>query len=578
MKQNMRLFQDQNSWGSKFLDWNPQLFREIKGKLKTRNVVIAAAIAVITQFIAVIYLLGQLPDPDPEGLLGAQSSRYCFGDGYKHHLDCTIDRLGNWVINWQLLWLDLFIILSIISIFALLVIGTYMLIADTVKEESQGTLNFIRMSPQSASSILLGKVLGVPILLYVVISLFLPLHLMSGLGARIPLNLILGFYGAIAASWAFFASLALLWSLVKVGIPGLKPWLGSGIVGMFLFILTGVLFDGYGDFDNPLGWYFLFNPSLVLTYLIDATYLPSSKIDFIQVEDLSELLFLGQAWWTKATMGISLIIFNFCLWTYWCWSIAKRRFLNPEKTLISKTQSYWLTGWFVAIALGFTLQTSRQNTLEEYFIFLQFLLGIWGLGLIAVLTPHRPALFDWARYRHQVSQQGNILWKELIFGENSPSTIAVALNFLIAIAYIAPSIFLHFDRKYYFLLWGFILSAGSIILLALVVQLVLTSKTRKRGALSIITATTMIIVPPVCLGFAEVDPKATPLVWLFSFLPAIATEYATISTLFLAVLGQWLAISLIGFHMTRKLKQAGASETKILLERSKSSLINLSSG
>lgn len=567
MKQNIKVFRDQSSWWSKFLDWNPQLFREIKGKLKTRNVIIAAVIAVITQFIAVISLLGQLPDPDPQGLLEIQVSRYCLGNGYKQNLTCTIDMMGNWVINWRLFWLDLFIILSIISIFALLVIGTYMLITDTVKEESQGTLNFIRMSPQSAGSILLGKILGVPILLYTVIILFLPLHLMSGLGAQIPITLIFGFYGAILASWAFFSSLSLLWSLVKIGFPGLKPWLGSGIVGMFLFILTRVLCEGYGEFDNPLGWYFLFNPSLVLAYLIDATYLPSSKIDFIRAENLSELLFLGQAFWTQATTGISLIIFNFCLWTYWCWSIAKRRFLNPEKTLISKTQSYWLTGWFVAIALGFTLQTTNQNTLEEYFIFLQCLLGIWGLGLIAVLTPHRPALFDWARYRHQVSQQGNILWKELIFGENSPSSVAVAINLLIAIAYIAPSIFLHFDQKSYFLLWGFILSAGSIILLALVVQLVLTSKTRKRGAFSVITATTMIIVPPVCLGFAEIDPKATPLVWLFSFLPAIATEYATVSTLLLAVLGQWLAISLIGWQMTRKLKQAGASETKILLDR-----------
>ncbi|MGB5634070.1 MAG: hypothetical protein WBM86_14990 [Waterburya sp.] len=567
MKQNIRLFRHQSSLWSKFLDWNPQLFREIKGKLKTRNVVIAAAISVITQFVAVISLLGQLPDPDPEGIFPTQYSRYCRGNGFDTPLTCTQDMLGNWVINWQLLWLDLFIILSIISIFSLLIIGTYMLIADTIKEESQGTLNFIRLAPQSTGSILLGKVLGVPILLYSVILLFLPLHLVSGLAAHIPTTLILGFYGAIVASCAFFYSLALLWSLINLGLPGLKPWLGSGILAVFLFILTGALFDGYVSLDNPLGWLFLFNPSLVLSYLIDATYLPSSKIDFLSAENLSELLFLGQAFWTNATIGIGLILFNFGLWTYWCWSIAKRRFLNPEKTLISKTQSYWLTGWFVAIALGFTLQSTRQNTLEDYFIFLQFFLGIWGLGLIAVLSPHRQALYDWSRYRHQVNQQGNVLWKELIFGENSPSTIAVAINLLIAISYIAPSILLHFNRDRYFLLWGFVLSAGSIVLLAVVAQLILTSKTRKRAAVSIITVTSMIIVPPVCLGFAEINPHATHFVWLFSFVPTAVAEYATVSSLILAVLGQWLAIAVIGFQMTRKLKQAGASETKMLMDR-----------
>ena len=567
MKQNVRLFRDQNSLWSKFLDWNPQLFREIKGKLKTRNVVIAAAISVIAQFVAVISLLGELPDPDPNGMFKTQYSRYCRGNGLDRHLACTKDMLGNWAINWQLLWLDLFIILSLISIFALLIIGAYMLIADTVKEENQGTLNFIRLTPQSAGSILLGKVLGVPILLYSAILLFLPLHLMSGLAAHIPATLIIGFYGVIVASCAFIYSLALLWSLTNIGFAGLKPWLGSGILAAFLFILTKALFDGYLSLDNPLGWLFLFNPSLVLTYLIDATYLPSNKIDFLSTESLSEFLFLGQALWTNASIGIGLILFHFGLWTYWCWSIAKRRFLNPEQTLISKTQSYWLTGWFVAIAFGFTLQSTNQSTLEEYFIFLQFCLGIWGLGLIAVLSPHRQALHDWSRYRHQVSNQDNVLWKELIFGENSPSTIAVAINLIIAIAYIAPSIFLHFDPDRYFLLWGFILSAGSIVLLAVVAQFILTSKSRKRGAFSLIAVNSMIIVPPVCFGFAEIYPDATPFVWLFSFLPAIAAEYSTVPSLLLAVLGQWLAIAVVGFELTRKLQQAGASETKMLIER-----------
>ncbi|MEO0835580.1 MAG: hypothetical protein AAFY16_06250, partial [Cyanobacteria bacterium J06642_3] len=235
MKQNIRPFRGQNSLWSQFLDWNPQLFREIRGKFKTRNLVIAAAISVIVQFVAVISLLGQLPDSDPERSLYTQYSSYCRGNGLDR-LACTKDMLGNWVINWQLLWLDLFIILSIISIFSLLVIGTYMLVADTVQEENQGTLNFIRLTPQSAGSILLGKILGVPILLFSAILLLLPLHLASGLHAHIPLTLILGFYAVIAASCGFFYSLALLWSLVNLGFSSLKPWLGSGLVGVLLLV------------------------------------------------------------------------------------------------------------------------------------------------------------------------------------------------------------------------------------------------------------------------------------------------------------------------------------------------------
>ena len=284
------------------------------------------------------------------------------------------------------------------------------------------------------------------------------------------------------------------------------------------------------------------------------------------LENLEQLLFYGQPLWTKATVGISLVLFNFSLWTYWCWSLLKRRFHNPVSTLLSKVQSYWITTWFVAIALGFTLQSTTANVNSEYFIFLQFCLVVWGLVLIAALSPHRQKLHDWARYRHQTNKNSGI-WQELVFGENSPSTVAVAINLTLATAYIAPSIFIHLNRDTHHLLWGFILSAGNIIFLAIAAQLILTIKARKRSVWSIIAVASMIILPPVCLGMAEIDPTVTPSAWLFSFIPTVATEYATVSTIVLAVLGQWLAISLVGFQMTRKLKQAGASETKILLER-----------
>ena len=571
MKQNIQVFQSSSSLWDKFLEVNPQFFRELKGKLKTRNVVIAAAISVITQFVVTISLLGELPDPELEGAVyNSQTGRYGMGYGSGDNLTYTKDMLGNWVINWQLLWLDLFIALSIISIFALLIVGTYMLITDTVKEESRGTLNFIRLAPQSAGSILLGKILGVPILLYLVILLFLPLHFMAGLGAHIPLTLILAFDAVIIASCAFFYSLALLWSLMNFGVSGFKPWLASGTVGFLLFVITMALFHNNHLIENaPWDWLFLFNPSIVLSYLINATYLPHNKIDFISAENLGELLFYGQALWTKASIGIGFVLFNFSLWTYWCWSVLKRRFHNPENTLLSKTQSYWITGWLMAIALGFTLQSTNDYQLADNFIFLQFSLCVLGLGLIAALSPHRQALHDWARYRHQVSKDGKILWKELIFGESSPSTVAVAINLAIAIVYLTPSIFLMLDEDKHHILWGFVLSAGSILLYAVVAQLVLTIKTRKRAVWSVVSVVSMIVVLPLCLGFAEISPQALPQAWLFSFIPTVATEYANISAVALAILGQWLAISLVGFQMTRKLRQVGASETKMLLSQSR---------
>ena len=168
--------------------------------------------------------------------------------------------------------------------------------------------------------------------------------------------------------------------------------------------------------------------------MIEATYLPLSKIDFVSADNLGELLFYGQALWVKASFGIGFILFNFSLWTYWCWSVLKRRFHNPTSTLFSKSQSYWITGWLAVFALGFTLQDNQSySSAADHFVFLQICLCIWGLSLIAALSPHRQTLYDWARYRHQISENSNILWKELVFGENSPSGVAIAINIAIAI-------------------------------------------------------------------------------------------------------------------------------------------------
>lgn len=575
MNQNIRLFRPSSSLWSTLLELNPQWFREIQGKLKTKNIVMAAAIAVTTQFMAVIYLLGQLPDLEETG---RQCGRYAMTMIYNelgHDVCYTQNEAGNWVINWQLWWLDLLIILSIIGIFALLVVGTYMLVADMVQEEERGTLNFIRLTPNSASSILLGKILGVPILLYIAIACLFPLHLIAGLQANISLSLILAFDFTILVSCGFFYSLALLWSLLGVGGSGITSWLFAGLMGLTLAFSTAALFHSYLPLDNFLSWMMLFNPGTVLTYLVDAAQLTFGSINFLTLDNLGELSFYGQALWTKAAVGIGLICFNFSLWTYWCWSILKRRFHNPEATILSKVHSYWLTAWVTLMALGFTLQPDAPNYpgdlpinntdhISSNFIALQVCLGLFGLGLIFALSPHRQTLYDWARYRHQTGK-GNSLWKELVLGDNSPSTVALAINLAIAITFITPSIFIILPENKQAIFWGVVLSATSILLYGIIAQFLLTIKNRKRTVWSIVTVASMIVLPPIALGVAEISLESFPQVWLWSFVPIAATESVSAGAIAWTLLGQWLAISVIGLQMTQKLRQAGASSTKILI-------------
>lgn len=75
---------------------------------------------------------------------------------------------------------------------------------DLSKEVKRGTLNFIRLSPQSATNIFMGKILGVPILLYLFGLVAFPLHFFAALSAKIPLLLILSFYLVLAFSCLFF--------------------------------------------------------------------------------------------------------------------------------------------------------------------------------------------------------------------------------------------------------------------------------------------------------------------------------------------------------------------------------------
>ena len=53
----------------------------------------------------------------------------------------------------------------------------YSLISDLNRERKSGTFDFIKLSPQSGRSIFIGKLIGVPSLVYLAILSFVPLHL-----------------------------------------------------------------------------------------------------------------------------------------------------------------------------------------------------------------------------------------------------------------------------------------------------------------------------------------------------------------------------------------------------------------
>jgi hypothetical protein len=550
-------------------EWNPQWFRELKGRLKPRNILIAVTISLLGQLLLLMAYSSQLPVVDGKNIV---QSRYCTGVGRQYTLPtCITDSFGGFVIDWSLWWKDVFSCLSVTAIFALLVVGTYMLISDLSKEEQRGTLNFLRLAPQSGRSILTGKLLGVPILLYLVGVLALPLHFVAGLSGQIPVAQVLAFYGVLAASCLLFYSAALLFGLVGTWLGGFQAWLGSGPLLLFLFVLA----RGGGNvvIHNPLDWLNLFNPTILVPYLLDSYGLDASYIPQPSLGGFRELqvfhLPIGASFWSLA----ACMVLNYALWTFWAWQGLKRCFHNPSATLLGKQQSYWLTACFEVVLLGFALnpQTNNYRSLakglfDNYQIVLVFNLLLF-LGLIAALSPHRQAMQDWARYRHQkrFSRKGGVL-ADLVWGEKSPAILAVMLNLAIASASLLTWIVLWPVSEYKILaIWGLLVTVTLISVYATIAQLMLFMKTPKRAPFAATSVASLIVLPPIVFSILSMTPTENPGLWMFSAFPWASLENVSGISVFLAVIGQSLMLGLLSIQLTRQLREAGESTTKALL-------------
>jgi hypothetical protein len=396
-----------------------------------------------------------------------------------------------------------------------------------------------------------------------------PWHLWAGLAANIPFTLIISFYLLLAISCIFFYSAAALFSIVSSSLGSFQAWLGSSAIFFFLLAMTGMTIDASSSFsETPFDWLILFYPGTVLIYLVKSTFLAANSVGVFQFGGLSNLHWYGQTFWQNSGSGIAFIIVNYAIWTFWIWQGLKRRFHNPSATVISKFHSYGLSACFIVFNLGFAIQDVSKSSLHDNFQILQLFNLILFLILIAALSPHRQTLQDWSRYRHQNPQETRSLWKDLIIGEKSPAILAIALNLGLVTLYTIPSLFLlPLDNDRISLLTGLIVSGTIALIYATITQLTVMLKSNKRGLIASGTITGLIILPMICFAIFQIDPSDISLIWLFSALPSVATEYISPSSLLMGILGQLAAIATLNFQMARILRKAGMSETKALLSQ-----------
>jgi hypothetical protein len=168
-------------------DWNAQLFRELKSRLNAKSLVVTTICSILVQGWFLRSALLKLPisnvvDGHPSSCefnlspLPFNSDNICkFARSSVEYTSGQID-----VINWSRWWSELFTGISgLIAVF-LVVAGVYLLAKDWRIEEKRGTLNFVRLSPQSAWDIFVGKILGVPVLIYLAVGLAVPLQIVAG--------------------------------------------------------------------------------------------------------------------------------------------------------------------------------------------------------------------------------------------------------------------------------------------------------------------------------------------------------------------------------------------------------------
>lgn len=564
---------------SKFLDrigdWNPQLFRELKGRFRPRNLAIAAGISLITQILIISSYYGGLPstlDKNPY-------NRYCTGinDEYWHSsYKCFVNATGtDWLINWQLWDLDVFIGLSLMGMALLLIIGSHLISTDLIKEEKRGTLGFVRLSPQALHRIIIGKMLGVPSLVYFGIALALPLHLSVGLQAGISFPWIAMVYGVAIAACITTYSVATLWSFTgQTFLGGFQAWLYSGGLSFYLMLMTLLSFEGSFPSDHPLDWLRMFYPGNVFYYIIQDSGINLDTIDYFHPNE-----WFGSQWYhsTFGTMGfLSLVVVaaHYVGLTMIAWQGIRRRFYDPQATIISKRTAFVVALLTTFMMTGFAVVGDDKYHLHSNFQGLQLFYYALFLTLIFCLTPSKQRLQDWARYR-QTRRFARKPLSDLLLGDRSPAVLAITImlvsctGIIMIVAATDP-----FLTDYAEVMTGLILQTLFLFICACIVQFIYL-RSRKQGLMLVISLGALTVGPSLFFLIFQYQFTTASIIGLFSAFPMVATVDAAGSMILWSIVGESLLAIAGAWYLHKNIRRLGQSELKILQTTADNSAKNM---
>jgi hypothetical protein len=538
-------------------DSNPQIFRELKERLTPRNIGIAVVGALLIQGFVLVYFNGQIPVPtyesSPVSKLMETRSSYCLFPPNTSYDDsiCRLSKDG-YAINWQKWWTDVYICLAWILPLGLILGSVYTLVADVIQEEKRGTLNFIRLSPQSAQTIFIGKILGVPSLVYLAIALVLPLHLWAGINAGGSIPFLASWYLAIGSLSFLLASTAVLYVL----LGGIQAILTVIVIGYPICLpLLAINAFASGTLNHDTNW--LHNTTSSYWFMLP--------------------VFSSALWFYSFSTGCCLVA------SYWVWQALERRYLNPTATIVGKSQSYLtnlcLQIWMAGFIFPLIFKTELWS-IEGESVALAVTDFITLLLLIPLLLPNKQAIQDWSRYRRErVTAQPRKFWQrelvqDLIGNDKSPALLAIAINIGMAlvlwipvsfrIALINPSHGVRFFA-------GICLATSLILIYAAIAHLGLFLKVRKRN-LWIIAGLFVTMFLPV-VGAYALSPDRTPaglsaILLLFSPFAPLGIINLAGGSILATFAAQLAMFGVLTRQLQRKLQLSGQSQSKELTPNS----------
>jgi hypothetical protein len=433
-------------------NWNPQLLRELNSRLTGNTLIAAVAIPILVQVIGVSFFVA------------ADTPFISKVDSSFHFL--------NWLLP----------ILAIIG-------GTYAICSDLNTEENRGTLNFIRLTPQSARNIFIGKILGVPSLVFLSVLLTIPLHFTLGMYTGIGLPQMLGWYLTIGSFVYLCLSLIIFYTLYST---------------KYVILLTLL-------FALPVN-------TLVSTY--------NYFIDLIITAQSSRSIdSIGFAWF-YLPIGNNILLFDLfligtlLLISHWLWIAIERKYINFTSTAVKKEDSYWMNIQLQICLLGFALpivtKISSGLNPELFDIWERFnILAIFysislvfGYLTIPLILPNRASIQDWIRdLQPSITLKAGWKWQQdlipdLVWHDRSPILLAMLINSLIP-ALIWGLCFVVFNKELLNKsIVGIVITCTLTLIHTAIINLIYLRSTAK--ATGVIPMISLISFLPLCLGFMAV--------------------------------------------------------------------------